>query len=69
MENSSYVLVDSQVKFKHMIESLQNESVLVLDLEATGLDDSVDKIVGFVLAGFNDPNVYYTPIRHRKSVV
>jgi len=57
------VLLDSEAKLFDVINAIDKDSIIALDTETTGLDDSKDSLVGFSFA-LDDTKGYYVPLAH-----
>jgi DNA polymerase-1 len=59
-----FKLVTERFQLEGMIDLLRADSYLVLDLITTGSNPDKDVIVGWVLAGITNPEVFYVPVGH-----
>jgi len=57
------VLLDTEEKLFDVINTISKDSVVALDTETTGLDDTKDSLVGFSFA-LDDTKGYYVPLAH-----
>jgi DNA polymerase-1 len=59
-----FKLVTERYQLEEMIDLLRADSYLVLDLMTTGSNPNEDVIVGWILAGITNPEVFYVPVGH-----
>src|SRR5690625_3477554 len=61
----NYRLITDKSDFETMLSELLSEELIVFDVESTGVDVWVDKIVGHVLSATSTDKHYYIPTGHR----
>lgn len=66
---SNYELVTSRERLDEVVNILMRESIIVFDVETTGVDVWSDKIVGHVLSATNIDQHFYIPTDHEDTSV
>jgi len=65
-EEMEYVVVDSEEELERIVEELRAAQIMAVDLETTGLNPLVARVVGVSLA-VEPAKAYYLPLRHKEG--